>query len=292
MKNNIRRHASFAGVWLSVLVGVMAFVCLGCSKKAEEAAPPPDFQVQVQDAQGLGAGAPAQWRGMDVGRVETVAMDKGVVRIDVRLHDAYRAQFREGLRARPTRGFMGRGAVVLELYGGSDAQKPVLSPGALIPEASLRDSITPGQLKSIAILASAVIIFLVVLGLVRKLAALVLALVFLAFAGWFVLRQWQRHGDDVLAARTEMQWSDLARSILTEEAAQEAWATAQADLASAAGEFGDMGKERIAKEAADLREKMERKAESLAAEGKDLAAEEVRKFQDAILRTSQETTGK
>ena len=292
MKSNNGRHALFAGVWLNVLVGVMAMISWGCSKRADDAVSPPDLQVQVRDAQGLGAGAPVQWRGVDVGRVEAVAMDKGLVRIDVRLHDVYRTQFREGLRARPTRGFMSRGGAVLEFYGGTDAQKPVLSSGALIPEASLTDSIMSGKVKLIAILACAVILFLVVLGLVRKLIAFVLAIVFLVFGGWFLHRQWQQHGDDVLAAHTEMKWSELARSMLTEEAAQEAWVVAQADLASGVGEFAGMGKEQVAKETEVLRAQLGRQAAELTAEGKEHAAEEMRKLQDAILRTSQNPPSK
>ena len=122
----------------------------------------------------------------------------------------------------------------------------------------------------------AVILFLVVLRIMRKLVAFALALALLVFAGWFMHRQWQRYGEDVMAARAEMRWSDLAHGILTEKAAQEAWVIVQTDLADAIREVDALGRERIAKEAALLRDRMERQATTLAAEGKEQAADEIR----------------
>lgn len=268
-----------------LLLGMLVVTLPGCSRKAD-APPPPDFSVHVSDAQGLGVGSAVQWRGIEVGRVDSVATEKGLIRIYVQLHEPHRGQFRDGLRARPTRGFMSQGAAVLELYGGSDLGKAVLAPGAQIPEATLTDTITPGQWRAVGLLMVAVILFLVVLRIIRKLVALALALALLVFAGWFMHRQWQRHGEELLAARTEMRWSELARNMLTEEAAQEAWIVIQADLAGAVREVGEIGKERVAKETAELRARMELRATTLAEEGKTQAAEEIRKLQDAILGTS------
>lgn len=264
---------ALAAAFLVVLIASHS----GCPKKAD-APPPPDFRVHVSDAQGLGVGSVVQWRGVEVGRVDSVAMDKGLIRVDVRLHETHRGQFRDGLRARPTRGFMGRGPAVLELYGGGDASKPVLSPGAQVPEATLTDTITPGQWKAIGLLVFAVIFFLVVLRVMRKLVAVALALALLVFAGWFMQRQWQKYGDEFEAARMEMKWSDLARGMLTEQAAQEAWMVVQTDLAEAVREVGGIGRERIAKETAVLRTRMKQQATALAGEGKDRAADEIRRL--------------
>lgn len=281
----MKRIEDIRALWVAVLtlasLAVLVAALSGCTRKAD-APPPPDFSVHVSDAQGLGVGSAAQWRGVEVGRVDSVAMEKGLIRVDVRLHEPHRGQFRDGLRARPTRGFMGRGPAVLELYGGGDPGKAILAPGAQIPEATLTDTITPGQWKAVGLLVVAVILFLVVLRIMRKLVAFALALALLVFAGWFMHRQWDRHGEDLMAARTEMRWSDLARSMLTEEAAQEAWTVVQTDLAEAVREVGEIGKERVAKETAELRARMERQAATLAEEGKARAAEEIRRLVQEI----------
>jgi len=275
------KRSPWAAALAAAFLGVLAAAQSGCARKAD-APPPPDFRVHLSDAQGLGVGSAAQWRGIEVGRIESVAIENGLIRVDVRLHETHRGQFRDGLRARPTRGFMGRGPAVLELYGGGDPGKAVLAPGAEIPETTLTDTITPGQWKAIGLLVIAVALFLVVLHLIRKLVAIALAVALLVFAGWFVHRQWERHSEDLMVARSEMRWSDLARTMLTEEAAQEAWTVVQADLAEAVYEVGGIGKERVVKEAAKLRARMERQAATLAKEGNARAAEEIRRLVQEI----------
>lgn len=283
MKRIENKRSPWTGALAIAFFSLLAAAQSGCTRKADTP-PPPDFSVHVSDAQGLGVGSAAQWRGVEVGRLDSVTMDKGLIRIDVRLHDTHRGQFKEGLSARPTRGFMGRGPAVLELYGGGDPRKEVLSPGAQIPEATLTDTITAGQWKAIGLLVFAVILFLVVLRIMRKLVAFALALALLVFAGWFMHRQWQRHGEDLMAAHTEMRWSDLARGMLTEEAAQEAWTVVQTELAEAVRDVGGIGRERIAKETAVLRARMERQAATLADEGRERAAEEIRRLMQEIGR--------
>ncbi len=100
--------------------------------------------------------------------------------------------------------------------------------------------------------------------------------------------QWQRHGEDVLAARMEMRWSDMARSLLTEDAAQEAWIAVQTDLAAALRDVGHMGRAKLGEATADVRASLEAKAVELAEDGKARAAEEVRRLRDALLRENPE----
>lgn len=258
-------------------------VCIaGCSDKPAKE-PPQDFHVRVQDAKGLGVGSIVQWRGVEVGRVQTVSMDKGLVRIDVRLADAYRGKLREGLRAKPTRSFIGNGPTTLALFGGDHPERPLLARDAAVPEATLTDTISRRQMQAVGLVVVALILFLVVLRLMRKMVAFALALALLVFSGWFLHRQWQKHGADFQAARTEMRLSDMARTLLTEKAAQEIWINAQGDLADAIREVGVMGKERLGPATANLRTTLTRKADELAQQGKDRAAEEVRRLRDSVL---------
>ncbi len=281
--------------WNSGVLHFLLGLCLclflglaGCSREQDPVAPQPDFSVYLQDVQGVVHGTAVQWRGIEVGRVESVSMDQGHVRVDVRLDETYRGQFREGLRARPTRGFMGRGPAILEMYGGDDPGQPLLKSGKIIPEATIVDRITPGQMKAVGILVAAIILFLVVLRIMRRMVAFSLALALLVFAGWFMHRQWLEHGDELLSVRQEMQWNDMARSLLTEEAAQEAWLTVQTDLADALREAGGMGRDRLNAVTSDMRAALEEKAADLYEQGKDHAAEEVQRLRDSI--TSQGET--
>ena len=278
----------FHGARIALLGLCVTVLLAGCSRKADEP-PPRDFHVQVQDAQGLGVGSSVQWRGVEVGRVDSVVMDKGLVRIDVRLHEVYRDKLREGLRARPAKGFMGRGPTMLDLYGGDDSSRAILKPGAAISEATMADRITPGQMKAVGLLVVAVLLFIVVLRLMRTMVAFALALAFLVFAGWFMHQQWQKHGDAFEAARMEMRLSDMARSMLTEEAAQEAWVAVQTDLPEAIRSVGGMGKEQLDRARVKFRNELENKAKKLAEQGKEAASSELRKLMDAALSTPPET---
>ncbi len=196
-----------SGYFIQLTRATLAALCLallmaGCSRK--EAADPPDFHVHVRDAQGLGAGSAVQWRGVEVGRVDSVTMDQGAPRMEVRLHDAYRGKLREGLRARPARGFMGRGPTTLDLYGGDDPGRAVLMRGALVPEATLKDTITPGQIKAAGLLVISIIIFFVVVRIMRKMVAVALALALLLFAGWFILNSRENYRKGTQISRFEL----------------------------------------------------------------------------------------
>ena len=261
-----------------LLVLGLASVMVGCRREAAVQAPPHDFHVLVQDAQGVGAGSAVQWRGLDVGRVDSVRMEQGGVRIDVRLHPDYQGVLREGVRARPVKGFLGRGAVALELYGGDDTRKATLRQGSVIPEASLADGISPAQMKLVAIFLIGALLVLSVLHIMKRMLAFALALALVVFSGWFFYRQWDQHGEQFQAASMEMEWSEMARTLLTEDAAQQAWLAVQTDLAEALREVGGHGRERVAAATAEVRAELEAKAVSLAEEGKKRASQEIRRL--------------
>jgi hypothetical protein len=267
--------------FLTIGLGILLCVT-GCSRKPA-AELPQDFHVRVQDAKGLVVGSIVQWRGVEVGRVHSVSMDKGLVRLDVCLADAYRGKLREGLRARPARSFFGNGPTTLALFGGDRSDRPLLVRGAAVPEAKLTDTLSRGQMQAIGLVVAALILFLVVLRLMHKMVAFTLALALLVFSCWFLYRQWQKHGAEFQAVRTEMRLSDMARTMLTEQAAQEIWINAQDDLAEAIREVGVMGKERLGPATANLRATLTRKADELTQQGKDRAAEEIRRLRDSIL---------
>lgn len=276
--SGIRRWSFVAIIFgAGILTGLM-----GCARKATDK-PPPDFRIHVQNAQGLGVGSAVIWRGMEVGRVDGVTMDKGMVRIDTDMHEEYRGKFREGLRARPSRGFLGRGPATLDLYGGDDPRRGVLVRGAFVSEAAVTDTISTRQMQVVGFLALGVILFLVLLRIMHKMVAFALAAALLVFAGWFVHRQWQKHGAEIIATRMEMRLSDVAKALLTQEAAKEAWFAAQADMAEAMREVGGRGTQRIQAGTVELRAALARKADELIHQGKDRAAEEVRSLRDSVL---------
>lgn len=272
---------ALAGVLLTM--GLFMAAGAGCSKKVEP--PKNDFHVHVQSAQGIGVGSSVQWRGVEVGRIQAVAMADGLVRLDVQLHENYKDGFREGVRARVSQGFIGRAPAVLELFGGDDPQRPLLSRGAAIPEAGLADAITPGQIKGIGIVVAAIVVFLVVIWLLKNMVAYGLAILFLVFSIWFLRQQWSKHGQEFQAALTEMQISDLARSMLTEEAAKEAWISVQTELAAAIREAGKVGKEAVQSAVPTVEQLMDRQADELVRQGKEKAAEELRKLQDSLVNS-------
>lgn len=273
-----------------IMLAVTATVLTpGCGRKPADAPPPPDLRVHVQDAQGVGAGAAVQWRGVEVGRVDSVTMDKGLVRVDVMLHPDYRGKLHEGVRARPARGLFGRGPASLDLYGGDDTRRSVLNRGSVIAEASMTDAINPRQMKLAVLVAFCVILFFVVLRLMRKITAFALAAALLVFAGWFVFRQWQKHGEEFNAVRMEMTMADMARTLLTQEAAQEAWITVQGDLAAAIRDAGGFGKDRLLEASAPVRERLAKQADELQRQGQEKAAEEVRKLIREMIEPPPET---
>ncbi len=275
----------FARRMTAIITGLLCVMitCISC-EKATGRKKGSDFYVQLKNAQGLSAGAPVQWRGMEIGRVQSVGIVDGAVRVDVILHKNYREKLREGVRAAPGRGFLGRALATLDLYGGDDPGRSLLRQGALVAEAGLVDSFSGTYIKVCVWLLAPIALVLVVLVLLKKVITVTLVIILLTFAGWFCHKQWQKYGADIKAVRLQMQISDVARNMLTEEAAQDAWVEVQPDFAAAIGQFADVGAECMQDAMMHLCAALDRKVDDLTREGKERAAEEIQKLRENLTK--------
>jgi hypothetical protein len=119
--SNLR--AFFAWRWLLLLPVLLAG---GCHQAG------PDFYVTADDTKGLVKGSRVKWRGAEVGQVTEISMKEGKFKLDARLNDNYRGQIHADVRAQLANGIMTKMTPVLELYGGTDPNAPLLPRGAQI----------------------------------------------------------------------------------------------------------------------------------------------------------------
>jgi len=268
------RKGTVLVVGLTIVAGLL--ILAGCGGKKS------DFHVKLSDAGGLEEDSPVRWRGLEVGKVTSVQMADGAVRADVVLSKEYRGKLREGLKARVSKGFLGKGTPTLQLYGGGNPELPPLTRGTEIPEAGALAGFSKTHAIVVGVVFVALLLFCLVLKGIKKLVAFAVALAFLAFSGWFLKLQFDRHRSELLSPELEAKITEQAEQILGSPEAQAAWQTIQADIANALEELKKQtgaAKEAGAKR---IQEKLRQKVEELKGKGATAAADDLLKLKEQV----------
>lgn len=259
-------------LWIMVLALSLAIIS-GCGRKQKD-----DFHIFLKDAQGLTAESKVRWRGLDVGKVASVSVEGDQVRIDVALDPQYRGQLRGGVKAKPSTGFLGRGETVLELYGGSDPNMPILPPGTEISEAGFYETLSLTQILVAAGIFVFLLLLLLVLKGIKKLIAFAVALVFLLGSLCFLKLQWDKHHEDMIGAETEARLSELAHKILQSPEAIAVWESMRGDIADAMAEAKTHGARAVEKAKEKVGAAFQQKTDELKQKGEDAVAEQILKL--------------
>lgn len=263
-------HCSIA---LRAILVLSLTIILGCGRKQKD-----DFHIFLEDAKGLTVESEVRWRGMDVGKVRAVSAEDDRVRIDVVLDPQYRDQLHEGVKAKPSTGFLRQGSVVLELYGGSDQEAPILPQGSEIPEAGFYETMSYTHLLIVGGIFVFLLLLLLVAKGVKKLIAFVVALVFLIGSLWFLKLQWDKHHEDLIGAETEVMLGELAHSILQSPEAIAVWESMRGDIAEALAEAKTHGSDAIERAKEKVGASLQQKTDELKQKGEDAAAEQISKL--------------
>ena len=247
-------------------------------------APESDLRVSLKESGGLTANSPVRWRGIDIGRVESVEVAPEGVQVAITLSPEHRRSLRSGASAKAKKAWLEGAAPYLEIFGGSDPQQAVLAHGALLPEAGMVVAMDRTQLM----VAGAAILGLTALAWIlkalRKITAFILALALLAFSTWFFHQQWQRHGSDILGAETEAKLSELADKAIRSPEAQAAWRSIQQDVNAVMSEAGKQGKEALEVLRAAIQKETDAQIDELKAAGKQQAADNLRELKGSLLQ--------
>lgn len=265
---------NWLGNLLFVAIGlVVAAGFTGCRK--EQA----DFSAQLTDAQGLIAGSPVVWRGVSVGKVKLIGIDAGKVMVGVTLEPGFKGKLKEGVKAKATRSALTGGTPRLELFGGSTPEAAELKPGAVIAEASTLEAFPWQSYLPIGIVVGVLLCivfgFFLFLKGVKKLIALVFALALLAFAGWFIRAQWEKHRGEIMNPELEAQWNDWASQTIRSPEAIAAWESIQKDMADVAAKARENGQDAANEAKRQLSERVARKSAELKDAGKAEGAKEL-----------------
>ena len=184
------------GKLLPVLAGLaMLMLAAGCGEKT--------CHFVVPDAQGLEAGAPVEWHNATIGTVKSVQTVGDGVRVDIAfdaghaksVHDGVTAWIQNNPKRWPT--------PYVELFGGLDANRPVLANGVRIPaprsdnvvqEKAMRvgDWLTMRRVEELGFLA-ALLAFLKIFG--KRIGAFFKKLFWLAVLAMVVYIVWSFHSD-------------------------------------------------------------------------------------------------
>lgn len=267
------RTRANAGLFLAIAV-VLVF---GCSRQPEH-----DIHVYLEDAKGLNVSSPVRWRGVQVGQVSAISIEQGQARLDVNLDDHYDDTLRTGLKARASRGFLGRGAPVLELYGGSDSNMPILPRGAAVLEAGVIETFSYRDVMVAIIILVVILLVCVLLKGVKKLIGLVLAVIFLAASGWFFKQQWDKYHQDFLSPELEARITEKAQEILSTPEAQAVWESVRADVADALAKAQEHGSAAADEAKASLRKALDEKVQELKDRGQNAAAADLLKLKEQV----------
>jgi len=260
---------------VALLISI-SFLC-GCGRKQ-----PDDFHVYLKDAKGLTVQSPVQWRGVQVGYVSSISVEDGRVRVNVALNPDCRGQLRTGAKAKASRGFLGRGVPVLELFGGRDSAMPALPAGSEVPEAGLVETFSHKQIAVAAVVLVILAILFLLLKGIKKVIVFLVALAFLVFSIWFFRLKWQKYDTEILGPEIEAKLTEQANKILGSPEAQAVWESMRDDLTSVLEQAKKRGGTATDAAREKLGELLREKAAELKDQGKDAASDEVMRLKEQI----------
>ena len=270
------KHKSLLSlVPLFLIFGAASFFLFGCADHDTTA----DLYATMENAEGLTPGSPVMWRGVQIGTVDSLQLTDAGVSVAINVLPEHRGQLRDDARAKVTRSVLTRNLPSLQIYGGTDASRNLLSRGAVIPEATFMDTYPDHFLYKhrtwiIAGIAILVVCVFVLKG-IMKLFFIGLALLACVIAFWVLQQQWDRHKHTILTPEIEARLDAIANDTIRSPQVVEYWESVREDMSVILDQARERGNQASTWTKERVSELISNKVDQARDKGEEAVAEEL-----------------